>query len=443
MKISRLFSSFCLFCFLLMSSCNDESASETEAIQESVKFMVISDIHYFDPSLFTLPANAHFLEYLATDRKLIVESSAILKSVLASVQAEKPDFLLIPGDLTKDGEKFDHQTLATMFKTLSDKGIKVLVIPGNHDVNNPDSYSYLQTSKTEIENISASDFSSIYSNCGYGDAIERDATSLSYVSEPVKGLWVMGIDACHYSTLSETAGSISSSTLDWIKTIIAKSKNEKKVLISMMHHGLSEHFSGQSILFPEYVISDWQNVAVTLADLGLKVVFTGHFHAQDIVKTTSASGFIFDIETGSTVTSPCPYRIVTLNALSNSMKIESKSITNVTSSTIPSGTSFQQYAKTYLSTGMKDISYYMLSSPPYNIPGATISAIGLDQVMANAFVAHYAGDETPTDTDNAQVHAVTAAIPSLGMAVKGVWTDIAPDDNNLTINLTTGIASKN
>ena len=443
MKRNTLSYLFCLFCLALISSCKDKSETSPLPVQETVKFMVISDIHFFDPSLFTLPANADFQGYLAADRKLIIESSAILKSVLASVQTEKPDFLLISGDLTKDGEKLDHQTLATMFKALSDVGIKVLVIPGNHDVNNPDSYSYLQTAKTKVDNVSATDFSSIYANCGYGNAIERDANSLSYVSEPVNGVWVMGIDACHYSPVSETAGSISASTLTWIKSVIEKAKKQNKTLISMMHHGLVEHFTGQSTLFPEYVIADWQNVSTTLADLGLKVIFTGHFHAQDIVKKTSASGFVFDVETGSTVTSPCPYRIVTLNTTSNSMKIVSKSITDVTYSTIPSGTSFQQYAKTYLSDGMKIISYYMLSTPPYNIPGASINALGLDRILANAFVAHYAGDETPTATDNAEIQAVKTAIPTLGGALQSVWTDLPPADNNITIDLTTGTATNN
>jgi 3',5'-cyclic AMP phosphodiesterase CpdA len=439
--MNSLYYLFCLFCLSMISSCNDESQSVK--VQESVKFMVISDIHYFDPSLFTLPANAEFQGYLGTDRKLIIESSAILKSVLASVQAEKPDFLLVSGDLTKDGEKFDHQTLAVLFKALSDNGIKVLVVPGNHDVNNAESYSYLQAAKTKVDNVSATDFASIYANCGYGDAIERDAGSLSYVSEPVDGIWVMGIDACHYSPVSETAGSISATTLIWVKSMIEKSKKENKILITMMHHGLVEHFTGQSSLFPEYVISDWQNVSSTLADLGLKVIFTGHFHAQDIVKKTSTSGFVFDVETGSTVTSPCPYRTVTLNAESRSMKIESKTITDVAYSTIPAGKTFQQYAKTYLTDGMKTISYYMLSTPPYSIPGASITALGLDRIMANTFVAHYAGDETPSATDGADIQAVTAAIPTLGAALQFLWNDPSPADNNITIDLSTGTATKN
>lgn len=442
MKIHSL--SYLLFFILLLgslSSCNKDN--EANSVPDTVKFMVISDIHYFDPSLFTLPANSSLEAYLASDHKLILESSAILKNVLTSVLVEKPNFLLVTGDLTKDGEKIDHQAVAALFKTLSDNGIKVLVINGNHDVNKPNAYSYIGSSQTPIANISASDFASIYTHCGYSNAIERDASSLSYVSEPVNGIWVLGIDACHYSPVNEGAGSISDNTLSWVKTIIAKAKTQKKILLTMMHHGMIEHFTGQSSIFSQYVISNWENVSTSLADLGMHVVFTGHFHAQDITKKTGVSGFIYDIETGSTVSSPCPYRIVTLDTVTKTLKIVSKDIDGVTFSTIPSGMTFQQYAKDYLTTGAKAIAYKMLSSAPYNIPASEISYYGLDRIMANALIAHYAGDESPSTSDNTDIQTVKQIIPSVGVALQNIWTDLDPSDNNVTINLTTGIASAN
>ncbi|NWJ50189.1 MAG: metallophosphoesterase [Bacteroidetes bacterium] len=432
----------CLIGILSLGGCIKHT---DETVPPTVKFMVISDIHYFDPSLFAVPINASFQGYLAADRKLIVESSAILNNVLASVQAEKPDFLLITGDLTKDGEKFDHQKLTTLFQALIDKGIKVLVIPGNHDINNSASNNYLQATPAKIDNVSPADFASIYANCGYGlnTFVERDVNSLSYVSEPIKGVWVLGIDACQYNPTGITAGAISANTLTWVKSIVAKAKQQNKILLSMMHHGLVEHFAGQSTLFPEYVISDWQNVSTQLADAGMNVIFTGHFHAQDVTKKTSANGFVFDVETGSTVTSPCPYRIATLNTVTKTLQITSKKIDGVTYSTIPAGTTFQQYAKDYLTTGMKSISYYMLNTPPYSIPGTTISALQLDRIMANAFVAHYAGDETPSAADNTDIQTVKTMIPTLGGAIQSVWTDLNPADNNVTINLTTGTFTNN
>ncbi len=432
-----------LFCFLSIVFTNScKSNDDIKTVPETVKFMTISDIHYFDPSLFTLPANAAFQGYLVADRKLIIESSAILKNVLATVMSAKPDFLLVPGDLTKDGEKISHIALAALFKTLTDNGIKVLVIPGNHDVNNLASSSYTGTSATTVSTVSATEFASIYANCGYSNTVERDPNSLSYVSEPVTGVWVLGIDACHYAP-SETSGSISTTTLAWVKTIIAKAKTQNKILLSMMHHGIVEHFVGQSTMFSEYLIADSKNVSTVLADSGLNVVFTGHFHAQDIAKANGTKGYIYDVQTGSTVTSPCPYRSMMLNTVNKTLKITSGKIDGVTYSTIPVGTTFQNYAKSYLSSGMRTISYYMLNSAPYNVPSAAITAYKLDSIFSNAFIAHYAGDETASATDKVNIQTVNAINPALGAPIQSVWTDPAPGDNNITIDLKTGIATNN
>jgi len=173
------------------------------------------------------------------------------------------------------------------------------------------------------------------------------------------------------------------------------------------------------------------------------VIFTGHFHTQDIAKGTGTKGYIFDVETGSTVTAPCPYRTITLNTVNKTLKITSQKIDGVTYSTIPTTETFQAYAKNYLSTGMRTISYYMLAGAPYNVPTAAITGYKLDSIFSNAFVAHYAGDETASTTDKVNIQTVNYINATLGGALQSVWTDPAPKDNNITIDLTTGIATDN
>ena len=53
-------------------------------------------------------------------------------------------------------------------------------------------------------------------------------------------------------------------------------------------------------------------MAGLLSNGGVGTVFTGHFHANDITQGTPSTSAraLFDIETGSAVTYPCPYRVV-------------------------------------------------------------------------------------------------------------------------------------
>ena len=87
--------------------------------------------------------------YMAADRKLLKDSEETLQAALEQVRLVKPDFVLVTGDLTKDGEKQCHEKFAAYLKDLKDAGIQAYVNPGNHDINNPDAARYLPSGGKE------------------------------------------------------------------------------------------------------------------------------------------------------------------------------------------------------------------------------------------------------------------------------------------------------
>ncbi len=185
-----------------------------------LKIAIVSDIHYMDPSLLKNNANTGvaFNAYLDADPKLIEFSDPIFRNAISQIKAEKPDILLIPGDLTKDGERASHQSVVRLIKQISDAHIKVFVVPGNHDINNPEAVTYDGDNASPTPSISAADFSKIYSAYGYGNAIARDPNSLSYVAEPYPSLWILGIDDCEYydnKDIAIVAGKIKPETMKW------------------------------------------------------------------------------------------------------------------------------------------------------------------------------------------------------------------------------------
>src|SRR5258708_18274798 len=165
-----------------------------------LKIAIVSDIHYMSSSLLknNAASGTAFQAYLDQDPKLIEFSDPIFRQCITQVIAEKPDMLLIPGDLTKDGEKISHQDLLKLLKQFDLAHIKVFVVPGNHDVNNPESAQYDGDNATPAPSISAADFAAYYAGYGYDHAISRDQQSLSYVAEAFPGFWILGLDACRY-----------------------------------------------------------------------------------------------------------------------------------------------------------------------------------------------------------------------------------------------------
>jgi 3',5'-cyclic AMP phosphodiesterase CpdA len=401
---------------------------------KELKIAVLSDLHYMDPSLLREDGSA-FQMYLMQDRKLLAESCAILQEVINELLAEKPDLVLISGDLTKDGELVCHQAVIKQLRILEANRIKVLVVPGNHDINNPDAVLFDGDNTESVPTITAEQFRSLYAAYGYGSAIASDPNSLSYISEPYKNFFVLAIDANEYynntSESSVTAGNIKDETMDWISSQLASLKSKKgKVVIGMMHHGVIEHFMGESVIFPDYLVDDRFARADELMQAGLEVIFTGHFHGNDAVQLASGDLTLTDIETGSPVSYNSPYRIIKLT--DNKMYVETKHITSIDYPGL-NGVPFPEYEAAISFAAFEFLAKYMLMSPPYNVPEMYATMVA--PVFSKAMMAHFAGDETISDETNTEIQFVYGISADLGNMLYGFYTDLPPSDNDLVIDL--------
>jgi len=278
-----------------------------------VFFTVISDTHLYDASLGS--SGAEFEKTMNSDRKLLLDSQDLLDFAINEIIASKVKFVLVCGDLTKDGELINHNISAEKLKKLTAAGIAAYVVPGNHDINNPDAVRYKGNTTEPVASITADDFARIYGEFGFNAAIMRDDDSLSYVVEPVEGLWLLAMDACRYrenvpGKHEIVSGKISQRTADWTASVLREAANRNKAVMAMMHHGTVEHWDGQRKLHPDYLIQDFVNFGNFLASWNVRFIFTGHYHAQDITRGEYNGKSIYDIETGSLVTAPCPVRYV-------------------------------------------------------------------------------------------------------------------------------------
>lgn len=297
----------------------------------NLRIAVMSDLHYLSPDM--IADTEDFEHAFNSDRKLLKESSSVLHEMLERVRADKPDILLVSGDLTKDGEQECHAALAKQLQQLQQDvpGLKIYVINGNHDIRN---YNAKNFNTADGKAVPATrtypeDFKRIY-DFVYSDptviatftpAAGNEAGSLSYVARPVEGLTVIAMDTCRYSSDNtsngddehETSGAISADLEKWVIEQTAAAKARGDLVIGLEHHGLVPHFDVQPTILPMYLVNGYERIAQEYADAGMSVVFTGHMHAVDIAAmTTKAGNTFYDIETGSALTYPCPVRFVDL-----------------------------------------------------------------------------------------------------------------------------------
>lgn len=398
-----------------------------------LKIAIVSDIHYMHPSLLINngAAGTAFQNYVNQDPKLVQFSDPIFRNVLADLKSERPDILLVPGDITKDGEKIGHQAMAAFFDELQNSGTKVYVVPGNHDINNAKAKLYDGDNDYPVEITSSTDFAAIYGNFGYNNAIARDANSLSYVVQPQEGLRIIGIDASKYEEYGPSgdvaAGRIKPATLTWILAQMAEAKQQDITVFAMMHHNLVEHYAGQSQLDPGYVIDDYQNVANALIEAGLKIIFTGHYHANDISSYTFNGKEVTDIQTGSLVTAPIPYRIVTMK--DSALDVSTRRVESI-AATLPGGLSFPDYSNLFLSQHLDGyFNYYLTNILGAPAPLATVAA----PLFRNGIMAHFAGDEKMPPDQRKQIDNLGTLSPQLAGIVTTLWTDLGIKDNKTPI----------
>lgn len=300
---------------------------------DSIKIAVLSDTHYYP--LNYVSDCEDYETYVGGDPKMLEESGSILDAALQMVREDAPDILVVSGDLTKDGEKLGHEQLSERFQAIEDEtDTEVFVINGNHDVfNYEDSCTFENGSKEYAETTTADDFRQIYANFGYNGDYEAEyftnpshgageiAGELSYTVDLGK-FTIVAVDSGRYSPDADTgysenehitAGRVDDDLLPWVVEKVQAAEAEGDTVIGLMHHGLVPHFEGEENILSEYVVDNWQATATAFADAGMRYIFTGHMHANDIAQFTSNAGnTITDLETGSLSSWRSPQRTVAL-----------------------------------------------------------------------------------------------------------------------------------
>lgn len=294
---------------------------------------VMNDLHYFPRKLMGSDVNA-FIEASKLNSTTSYLADALLDNALNeyAIQAKENNlkYVIIPGDLTKNGEYEGHLALAEKLKQFEkDTGVQVLLINGNHDIRNHNAAEFKNGKFESTRYTEPEEFREIYADLGYdlADAFftppeGEKAGGLSYAATLEGGYRLIALDGGCYSKeinskgedKGETRGAYSKALMQWALEQIADAKAKGLTVLGLTHFNLVQHFENEDNLFTAFPIENWQEVCESFADAGMHFAFTGHIHLTDVASHTSDNGeTLTDFSQASALNFPCYIRTVTLD----------------------------------------------------------------------------------------------------------------------------------
>ncbi|NCD13712.1 MAG: metallophosphoesterase [Bacteroidia bacterium] len=392
---------------------------------DSLKVALVTDIHYFSPALFDEGEALHAYEQLSGRRFSLQHK--VLDQVWRELLYERPDLLLIPGDLTHHGERQSHLGLIARLHEMEKSGTRVLVVPGNHDINIPNAVSYQGHERLPVESITKDEFAALYEPFGYGEAIRRDESSLSYVATLDEEHWILCFDSNRYDehdSGSITAGRIRPQTMAWALSVLREAREKGITVLGMMHHGVVEHMPYQSTFFPDYLVEEWEQHAEALADAGMPIIFTGHFHSNDVTLYSSSSGNkIYDVETATLAHYPFAWRMMVLAG--DSLHVESRFLT-----ALPGDVSLEEEARRRLEGVTYRVAEGRLKGFGFPLPEDLMPL--LTDLIVKLYLQHVKGDER-VDPSLMEVLRKVASYMENEEEINDLAFDFPPEDLNVKI----------
>lgn len=267
-RISRLKAVF-LPALLIVSFLGGCSKEPSVPLKEEGKTLLVSDLHYYSPSL--TDYGAKFQEIMEeADGKDPEHQEAFLKALKDEISKGKYDSLVLNGDLTFNGEKASFDGLISYLDGIEKEGTKVYVLPGNHDVGFYRGFSCFGDTTENVTTFTQADFKENLSRFGYGSAVMGDSNSFSYLSEMYQGVYGLFLDAN-----SGIENAFESTTVAFIRKALEYVKEKGGKAVAFTHQPLLSHL-GSSSLDARPLLGG--SVLSLFKEYGVKLNFAGHLH---------------------------------------------------------------------------------------------------------------------------------------------------------------------
>lgn len=248
---------------------------------KKTSFWVISDTHLIADSLHDHGQAFSQMQKTSQGKDLYYQETA-LSAFVRMAQKKKPTAIIVTGDVTFNGERVSAEKFAEIFKPLEET--QLLVLPGNHDIYDGWAREFRGKKQYYAGQISPRMWRNIFKT-SYKNAVSVDDKSLAYSVQLNPNYLLILADSNDYgkeesTTAPATAGFLGREQRRWIKAQLQYASENNLQVIFCMHHNLYAH---NPAVNKGYVVDDYRELRKLLAQYNVKLVFSGHIHAQNIM----------------------------------------------------------------------------------------------------------------------------------------------------------------
>lgn len=248
---------------------------------KKTSFWVISDTHLIADSLHDHGQAFSQMQKTSQGKDLYYQETA-LSAFVRMAQKKKPTAIIVTGDVTFNGERVSAEKFAEIFKPLEET--QLLVLPGNHDIYDGWAREFRGKKQYYAGQISPRMWRNIFKT-SYKNAVSVDDKSLAYSVQLNPNYLLILADSNEYgkeesTTAPATAGFLGREQRRWIKAQLQYASENNLQVIFCMHHNLYAH---NAAVNKGYVVDDYRQLRKLLAQYNVKLVFSGHIHAQNIM----------------------------------------------------------------------------------------------------------------------------------------------------------------
>lgn len=305
-----------------------------------MKFVVLSDVHYISRRM--------MLD--GTPEGVRMQPAVCEQALTQACAVDGADVILLTGDLTDRGDRPSHEDLIAFLRTLKAQGKRIYVTTATHDFNHHKAYQrkyadtkavfrespwdqpffdredavYRDLVTDDCQNMTEADCTpaleevcapeelwEMYREFGRDDAFSVCESAFSYCVALDEDIWCLMLNDNfrNEECMHNVSVTYSPTCLRWIRSLVKRAKAEGKTLFACTHHPLLPPA-------PAYKLGagdrDMRRAEVghLLADIGVKLVFTGHTHFTDVGFMQSRRGnLLCDISTPSVRFYPPRFRV--------------------------------------------------------------------------------------------------------------------------------------